>query len=171
MTVYGRLLQMRDEASLVEAVGYLREMGYSRMETFAPWALEGLEPPRTGRRIAPSMLIAGLFGGVGTLVLQQVSAHAYPIDAGGRPLASWPAFVPAALEVAILFAVIAGVFAFFAGSRPALYRPEFNVEWFDEASRDGFLLLIRADDPYWDEHRSTHDAERLHPLRHAEVPA
>lgn len=171
MRAYGRLIQMRDEASLVEAVRHLRGLGYSRMETFAPWSVEALAPRRAGRGIAPSMLAAGLLGGIGTMALQYLSAHAYPIDAGGRPLASWPAFVPAALEVTILFAVIAGVVAFFAGSRPALYRPEFNVEWFEEASRNGFLLLIRADDPYWNEHRSAHDAERLHPLRHAEVPA
>jgi hypothetical protein len=94
----------------------------------------------------------------------------YPIDAGGRPDASWPAFMPAAIEVAILFAAVAGFVAFLAGAGlPALYHPVFEVAWFEEASRDGFLLLLRADDPLWDARGSMDDVAALQPLRHAEV--
>jgi hypothetical protein len=175
MSVHGRLLQLRDAHGLAAAVDALRALGYTRLEAFTPYAVDGLmeklgPPPK---RIPLAMLAGGLAGGVGMLWLQyHAAAVDYPLDVGGRPAASWPAFVPSAVEMVILFAVLAGVVAFLAGSRlPTLYRPEFNVAWFEEASRDGFLLLVRADDPRWDPHQVAEDVAALEPLRHAEVPA
>jgi hypothetical protein len=82
------------------------------------------------------------------------------------------AFVPAAIEMTILAAVVIGFTGFLRGAGlPALYRPVFNVDWFELASRDGFLLLIRADDPLWDNQRVLDNATALEPLRHAEVHA
>lgn len=175
MSVHGRLLQVRDAHALAAAVDALHALGYTRLEAFSPYAVEGLMeklgPP--SRRIPLAALIGGFVGGIGMLWLQyHAAAVDYPLNVGGRPAASWPAFVPSAIEVTILLAVLAGYVVYLKSSRlPALYRPEFNVEWFEEASRDGFLLLIRADDPRWDPHRVAEDVAGLEPMRHAEVPA
>ena len=72
----------------------------------------------------------------------------------------------------MLFAALAALATFcLRTGLPRLYRPEFNVAWFDEASRAGFLLLVRANDPLWDEHRCTRDIAALRPMRYALVPA
>jgi hypothetical protein len=173
MSAHGRLAQFTDARSLREGAARLRELGYTQVDAFTPYAIGCLA--NTGRgttRIAAAMTVAGIAGGVGTFALQYVAAvRDYPLDVGGRPAASWPAFVPAAIEVAILLAVLAGFVAFLRGCRlPALYHPVFNVAWFEEASRDGFLLFVRSDDPQWNEERAAEDMASLSPLRHAEVP-
>lgn len=175
MSVHGRLMQVRDAHALAAAIDALHGLGYTRIEAFSPYAVDGLMeklgPPR--KRIPLAALLGGLAGGIGALWLQYHSAVVdYPLNVGGRPAASWPAFVPSAIEVTILVAVLAAYAVYLASSRlPTLYRPEFNVEWFEEASRDGFLLLIRADDPRWDPHQAAADVAGLEPMRHAEVPA
>ncbi|MGE7138291.1 DUF3341 domain-containing protein [Luteibacter sp. NPDC031894] len=175
MNVHGRLLQVHDAHALADAVDALRKLGYTRLEAFSPYAVDGLMEKlgSPSKRIPPATLIGGIVGGVGMLWLQyHAAAVDYPLNVGGRPAASWPAFVPSAVEVVILLAVVAGFVAFLAGSgMPALYRPEFNVAWFEEASRDGFLLLVRADDPRWDAHQVAQDVAALDPMRHAEVPS
>lgn len=175
MKAHGHLMQVADARALLKAVEQLHELGYRRIEAFTPYAVDGLveklgAPPK---RIAPWTLGAGIVGGFGALGMQYFAAAIdYPINAGGRPAASWAAFFPAAIEVAILFAVVAGFATFLATCRlPALYQPVFNVAWFDEASRDGFLLLVRADDPRWHDADVVADVGRLEPMRHAEVHA
>lgn len=171
MSSYGVLGQWPDIDAWRAARARLHEMGYTRVETFSAWPAADATPGP--RFMAPTALLTGAVGFVFTLWLQWMSAtDAYRIDVGGRPAASWPAFIPAALEVALLFGAMASLVVFFAQSGlPRLYRPEFNVPWFEEASRDGFLLLIRADDPQWDEHRCAHDVAVLDPMRYAAVPA
>jgi hypothetical protein len=175
MTVHGRLVQFTDEASLRDGLCRLRAQGYTRIEVFSPYPLDDVHgtAERAGRWIPRIMFGAGVVGGAGMLAIQYLSAVVdYPVDAGGRPHASWPAFVPSAIEVTILFAVVAGFIAFLAGSGlPALYHPVFDVAWFEEASRDGFLLWLRADDPLWESRRGEDDIAALQPLRHAEVHA
>ncbi|NID06466.1 DUF3341 domain-containing protein [Luteibacter jiangsuensis] len=175
MSVHGRLMQVRDAHALAGAIDALHGLGYTRIEAFSPYAVDGLveklgPPPK---RIPLAALVGGLAGGIGMLWLQYHSAAVdYPLNVGGRPAASWPAFLPPAVEVTILLAVLAGYVVYLASSRlPKLYRPEFNVEWFEEASRDGFLLLIRADDPRWEARQVAEDVAALEPMRHAEVPA
>jgi hypothetical protein len=175
MKVHGRLMQFADTVALLAAVDDLHVRGYTRLQAFTPYEIDGLAGriSRAPRRLPLAMVVAGLAGGVATLAMEYYAAVVdYPINAGGRPAASWPAFAPAALEMAILAAVLAGFIGFlWKSGLPALYRPVFNVDWFDVASRDGFLLLIRADDPQWEQHRALADAAAQEPLRHAEVAA
>jgi hypothetical protein len=175
MTTHGRLLQFADAQGLLAAVDALRARGYTRLQAFTPYELDGLAEKLGSRhrRLPLVMLVAGIVGGAATLAMQYYAAAIdYPIDVGGRPAASWPAFVPAAIEMSILAAVVTGFAVFlWRSGLPALYRPVFNIDWFELASRDGFLLLIRADDPLWEEQRVLDDSAEQHPLRHAEVPA
>jgi hypothetical protein len=171
----GWLARFDDADALLLAVRELRGLGYTRMEACTPYAVEGLAealgPVRN--RIPLLVLLGGLCGGFGTLLLQwYASVVDYPIDVGGRPDASWPAFIPAALEMTILFAALFGIVGMFvANGLPRLHHPLFAVPGFEAASRDGFFLWLRADDPRFDAQRARADLERLAPLTIDEVVA
>jgi len=164
----GWLAQFDDAAALLLAVRELRGLGYTQLEAYTPYAVEGLADalgsPRN--RIPLLVLLGGLVGGFGTLWLEwYASVIDYPIDVGGRPNASWPAFIPAALEMTILFAALFGIVGLFVASGlPRLNHPLFAVPGFEAASRDGFFLWLRADDPRFDPQRARADLARLAPL-------
>src|SRR4029079_5653259 len=94
----------------------------------------------------------------------------YPIDAGGRPLHSWPAFIPATFELTVLGAALAIFFGLWLmNGLPRLNHPLFNAPDFDLASRNRFFLCIRASDAAFDLHATTHFLRSLHSLRVSEV--
>lgn len=169
----GWLAQFDDAPALLVAVRELRGMGYTQLEAYTPYAVEGLAdalgPMRN--RIPLLVLLGGLFGGFGTLWLEYyASVIDYPIDVGGRPNASWPAFIPAALEMTILFAALFGIAGMlWANGLPRLNHPLFAVPRFEAASRDGFFLWLRADDPRFDARQAHTDLARLAPLALDEV--
>jgi hypothetical protein len=171
---HGCLAQFASVPALLAAVKQLRKDGYTRLEAYTPFAVDGLAealgPVRN--RIPLLVLIGGLVGGLGTLALQYYAAVIdYPIDVGGRPDASWPAFIPAALEMTILFAALAGIFGMLVGNGlPRLNHPLFDSGRFEAASRDGLFVLLRADDPHYEVERVLHDLARLDPLHVEQVP-
>jgi hypothetical protein len=173
MNERGWLARFDGADALLLAVRELRGLGYTRLEAYTPYAMDGLAealgPVRN--RIPLLVLLGGLCGGFGTLFLQwYASVVNYPIDVGGRPDASWPAFIPAALEMTILFAALFGVAGLFVGNGlPRLVHPLFAVPGFEAASRDGFFLWLRADDPRFDASRARADLARLAPLAIDEV--
>ncbi len=164
---YGCMAEFDSAERLLDAVSAVRRLGYTRLEAYSPFAVEGLaEALGPMRNRVPLLTLAGgLFGGIGMLALEYYSAVIdYPIDVGGRPTASWPAFIPSALEMAVLWAALFGVIAMIAGNGlPRLYHPVFNVERFKAASRDGFFLVVRADDPRYDDAQVGHDLAGLAP--------
>jgi hypothetical protein len=172
---YGCMAEFASAEALLAAVRQLRLEGYTKMEAYSPMPVEGLAealgPVRD--RIPLLMLLGALFGGFGTLALEYYSAVIdYPIDVGGRPNASWPAFIPAALEMTILFATLAGVIGMLVSNRlPRLNHPVFNVARFSDASRDGFFLVLRSDDPRYDAKRARRDLTALAASNVDEVPA
>ena len=171
----GWLARFDDADALLLAVRELRSMGYTQLEAYTPYAVEGLaEALGTVRnRIPLLVLLGGLLGGFGTLWLEYyASVIDYPIDVGGRPDASWPAFIPAALEMTILFAALFGTAGMLlANGLPRLNHPLFDLPRFDAASRDGFFLWLRADDPRFDAPHAYADLQRLAPLAIDEVRA
>jgi hypothetical protein len=165
---YGCMAEFDSAERLLDAVAAARRLGYTRLEAYSPFAVEGLAealgPMRD--RVPLLTLLGGLIGGIGMLALEYYSAVIdYPIDVGGRPLASWPAFIPPALEMAVLCAALFGVIGMIAANGlPRLYHPLFNLDRFGAASRDGFFLVVRADDPRYDDARVGHDLAALAPL-------
>jgi hypothetical protein len=132
------------------AVSRLRKSGHQVSEAYAPMPAEdlaaaiGTHPSRI-RRI---MFIAASAGVVVGIALQWYSAViAYPINVGGRPLASWPAFVPVAFELGVLFAALAGFAAFLVEARlTRVHARQFSFDGFERASQDRYLIEIRTED-------------------------
>jgi hypothetical protein len=124
------------------------------VEAYSPYPLEELpEALGLGRTwIGLVVLVGGMLGGAAGYALQvYVSVVAYPLNVGGRPLHSWPAFVPVTFEMAILGAAAAAVLGMlFMNGLPRPHHPLFNVPDFARASQDGFFLAVEATDPRFD---------------------
>jgi hypothetical protein len=89
---------------------------------------------------------SGLFG-----FMTWVNLVDYPMNIGGRPNFSWPAFVPITFEGMVLFAALAAVFGLIlVCGLPMPYHPVFNAPGFERASVNGFFLCIEAKDPQYD---------------------
>jgi hypothetical protein len=173
--VYGLLAEFPSADALCAAARHARANGYTRVEAYSPFAIEGLDDIVGAGKgwIAPLTLLGGILGGAGTYFLQWYAAVVdYPIDIGGRPLHSWPAFIPATFEITILGAAVAAVLAMLVlNGLPQLYHPLFEVEEFELASRNRFFLCLPARDPVFAPGPARDLLEELHPLLLREVPA
>ena len=152
--LHGLLAEFESPGALIEAAHRAREAGYTRMDAYTPYPIheltEALALPRT--RLPLIVFIGGALGCATALGMQWFSAviH-YPINVGGRPLASWPSFIPITFELTVLFAAIAAVFGMLGlNGLPMPYHPVFSVPRFALASRDRFFLAIESRDPKFD---------------------
>jgi hypothetical protein len=140
--------------ALVAAARRAYREGYRRMDAYSPFPVDGLaEAIGFHRNMLPLIvLLGGLIGMAGGFYLQYyVSVSAYPLNIGGRPLNSWPAFIPVTFELTILAAALSAVLGLLAlNGLPMPYHPVFNVERFELASRNRFFLCIEAADPKFD---------------------
>jgi len=111
-------------------------------------------------------------GGAGGFFLQWYAAVVdYPINVGGRPTNSWPAFIPITFEMTVLFAALTAVVSMLvANGLPRLRHPVFNATDFGLATRNRFFLCLRADAPKFDATQARRFLERLEPLKIVEVP-
>lgn len=131
----------------------VREAGYAAVEVNVPFAVAGMDEwlPGPASPLARVMLLAGLAGAAAGYSLQEFAAHNYPLDVGGRPLDSWPAFVPVTFEFAVLTAALVGVAAWFwLCGLPRLDHPLFSVPEFARASQDRYFVGVRSSDPRFD---------------------
>lgn len=149
--LYGVLARFDDVSALVAAAEHVYGAGYTRVDAFSPYPIENLAESMgmTRTRLPLLVLIGAITGGVlGYAMQYYVSAIAYPLNVGGRPLDSWPSFVPVTFEMTILGGALSAVLGMLALNRlPQPHHPLFAVDAFARASRDGFFLCIEADDP------------------------
>jgi hypothetical protein len=154
LSIYGLLAEFADEESLLAAATRVRSLGFQHVEGYSPYPVHGLAEVLgiRGVRLPRIVLGGGIVGLVLALGMQWYSAVIdYPLNIGGRPLASWPSFMPIAFELIILVAGISAVLGMFAlNGLPQPYHPLFNVPEFAKASRAGFFLCIEARDPKFD---------------------
>jgi hypothetical protein len=166
-SVYGLMAEFDNPTALVAATDRARGEGYSRMDAYSPFPIEELHDA-LGSPPSPLPLIVltgGLLGCLGGYGLQYwVSVLAYPVNVGGKPLHSWPAFIPVTFECTILAAALAAVLGMLAlNGLPMPYHPVFNVPRFALASRNQFFLVIEATDTKFELEATRRFLEALNP--------
>jgi Protein of unknown function (DUF3341) len=172
---YGLMAEFASADALLAAARRAREAGYARTEAYSPFPIEGMAEAIgfEKTRVPLATLIAGIAGGAGGFFLQWYSAVIdYPENIGGRPLNSWPEFIPVTFETTVLCAAFAAAIAMLAANGlPRLRHPVFDVREFDLATRNRFFLCIPARDPRFDDAPVRRFLEGLKPMRVMEVPA
>ena len=152
--IHGVMAEFDDPTSLVEATERAHHEGYRCMDAYSPFPIEELHEALGGHhtRLPLIVLIGGVCGCLGGYGLQYWSSvMAYPLNIGGKPLHSWPAFIPVTFECTILVAALSAVLGMLALNRlPQPYHPVFNVPRFALASRNRFFLCIEAAVPKFD---------------------
>jgi hypothetical protein len=163
--IYGLMAEFDNPDDLLEAARRAHAGGYRQMDGYSPFPVEGLSEAigfhRT--RLPLIMLLGGLAGGLGGYLLQYYTAVIdYPLNVGGRPLHSWPSFIPVTFEMTVLIAALAAVLGMLAlNGLPRPYHPVFNVPSFEMASRNLFFLCIESTDPHFDVERTRQFLEAL----------
>lgn len=151
--LHGLMAEFDSAQAVVDASTKAVAAGYTRLEAYTPFPIEELNDIiHRKRTILPKMVLGAAFGGMGTgFALQYwASAIEYPLNVGGRPLATWTAFVVPSYELTILFAALTAAIGMIAlNGLPQPYHPVFNVERFTTASSDKFFLVIEAEDAHF----------------------
>lgn len=154
-TTWGFLAEFETPEALIEAARRARGEGYQRLNAYTPFPVDGLTQAlgMKGSRLPFFVLAGGLAGGIGGYLMQWYSAVLdYPLNVGGRPLHSWPSFIPITFELTILLSALTAVIVMILMNRlPQPYHPLFNADVFSRATSDRFFLTIGADDPKFSE--------------------
>jgi hypothetical protein len=152
---YGLMAEFDDPTVIVAAARRTYEDGYRHINAYSPYPIEELaEAIGFQRDLVPlACLIGGILGGLGGFSLQYwTSAIAYPLNVGGRPLLSLPAFIPVTFECTILLASFGAFLGQLLMNRlPQPYHPTFNVPSFARATQDRYFLCVKSDDPKFNE--------------------
>lgn len=152
--LYGLIAEFDTASQLLQATRRAYAAGYRVMDAYAPFPVEGLSDALGFHPKAVPLI--GLFGGMlgaATGYGMQYFIHviSLPINVGGRPLNSWPSFIPPTFELGVLFSALGLFFGLLIlNGHPEPYHPVFNVEAFARASRDRFFLAVEARDPQFD---------------------
>jgi hypothetical protein len=172
--IYGLMAELPDEEALLDAVRRTRGAGYDCLDAYSPFPVEGLAEALGVRRnwVPAITLIGGILGLLTGYFLQYwVAVIAYPINVGGRPLNSWPYFIPITYEVTILLAAWTALIGMLIlNGLPQPYHPNFNVPEFARASQDRFFMVVDATDPRFEYTGTRAFLQDLAPGRVYDVP-
>jgi hypothetical protein len=171
--IYGVMAEFDSPSALVSAARAAREKGYRKLDAYSPFPIEELSGALDlhKNKLPLLVLAGGIAGGILGYALQYfVTVMYYPINIGGRPLHSWPAYIIITFEMTILLAALTAVFGLLAlCGLPMLYHPTFNVPRFALASRNRFFLCIESADPLFDRDQTCRFLETLEPTEVSEV--
>jgi hypothetical protein len=128
--------------------------GYKKIDAFTPMPVEGLAEAVGFEWTSLPMVVfmGGFLGGcTGFFMCWYANVISFPLNVGGKPLNSWPAWIPITYELTILGAALAAVIGMIVmNGLPRPYHPVFNVSRFALASTDRFFLVIKARDSKFD---------------------
>lgn len=152
---YGAVAEFLSAQDLLDAIYQTKDAGYTEIDAFTPFPVEEISEEICNHKKSNVSKIVGTMAILGTLTafsLQYyVSVIAYPLNIGGRPLFSWPAWIPVMFELTILFASFGAIGGMlFLNGLPRPYHPLFNLERFERASIDRHFLLIQSTDSQYD---------------------
>lgn len=173
--IYGIMAEFDSASDLVAAARKTHEAGFRKIDAYSPFPVEELaEAIGFHKNGVPFVtLIGALIGGISGYLMQYwMAAISYPINVGGRPFHSWPAFIVVTFEMTILFGGIAAVFGMLAlNGLPMPYHPVFNVPRFAMATKDRFFLIVFSSDPKYNPTDTRRFLEGLKPRSISEVPS
>ena len=172
--LYGVMAEFDSTTDLVAAANRTREAGYKRIDAYSPFPVEGLAEAIGFHHdeVPLVVLIGALIGGLSGYLMQYwISAVSYPINVGGKPYHSWPAFIVVTFEMTILFGGIFAVLGMLALNGLSMpYHPVFNVPRFAFATKDRFFLIVFSSDPKFNLLETRRFLESLRPKSISEVP-
>jgi len=171
--LWGLMAEFEGPTEVVEAARSIHEAGYKKVDAYSPYPIEELAEALGHHHswLPLLVLVGGITGCIAGYALQLWSATiAYPMNIGGRPIHSWPAFIVPTFETTILFAAGTAVLGMLAlNGLPEPYHPVFNVPQFARASKDRFFIVIEARDPKFDLDATWSFLTSLQPRSVAEV--
>jgi hypothetical protein len=171
--LYGVMAQFASPTDLTHAAEAARAAGYRKMDAYSPFPIEEvIEALHFQSKLPYLVFCGGILGLIAGFSLEYVTATQwYPINVGGRPMFSWPAFVPVAYECTILASAFTAVLGMILlNGLPCPYHPVFNVKSFAErATTDGFFLAIEAEDEKFNRAETRAFLESLHPIEVSDV--
>ena len=148
--LYGVLAEFENPNDLVHAARKVYDAGYRRINGYSPFPIEELSEAIgfTHTSLPLIVFIGGVVGGLSGFFMQYwIEVIDYPINVGGKPTNSWPAFIPITFEMTVLFAAFSAVLGMLILNKlPQPYHPVFNLPNFALATRDRFFLAIEAND-------------------------
>lgn len=151
---FGVLAEFASPAKLYSGCEQIRDAGYKKWDAYTPFPVHGLERAMgiPNSKVPWISLVLGLTGASSGFFMEWwMSAVDYPLIISGKPLLSWPAFVPVTFELGILFAAFGAVFGMLALNRlPQPYHPLFQSKNFERVTDDKFFVAIEAGDPQFD---------------------
>lgn len=173
--LYGLMAEFTDEHRFLSAVQRTHDAGYQAVDAYSPFPVEGVADALDYHRtwLPQITLIGGIIGLIGGYSMQYWAAVlAYPINVGGRPLNTWPMFVPITYELTILVAAWVALLGMLVmNGLPQPYHPVFNVPQFARASQDRFFVVVKAGDPAFDYAATCGLLEGLQPRGVYDVPS
>ncbi len=171
-SLYGLMAEFQTPDQVLAAATRARAAGYQKMDAYSPFPVHGLAEALGFRTRLPLLVLAGGLAGAATGYGMQfwISRIAYPLNIGGRPFNSWPAFIPVTFEMTVLFASLTAVVGMLLlNGLPRPYHPVFNAPRFALASRNRFFLSIEAEDPQFELGETRRFLESLGPSEVTEV--
>jgi len=152
--LYGVIAEFENPSDLVAAARRVYSLGYRRINGYSPYPIEELSEAIgfTHTSLPLIVFIGGLLGGIGGFLMQYyIEVIDYPINVGGKPYNSWPAFIPITFEMTVLVAAFSAVLGMLVLNKlPQPYHPVFNLPNFALATRDRFFLAVEANDAKFD---------------------